>query len=1064
MRISTLTFLILLLTARSFAQTKVLFKARVMVHDSIPLANAVIATADKTIQARSGDDGYFTVYLPKSSVYQVSISHVGYTTRVITWKGDDGPPSAVYLEMQRNELDEVSISTGYQTLPKERLTGSFETIDSTLYNRQITTDVISRLDGLVPGVLFDKRNGTSQDFHIRGQSTLAQERALNGPLIVLDNFPYQGDINNINPNDIENITFLKDAAAASIWGARAGNGVVVITTKKGQRERPTDISFIANVTFIERPNLFYQPRMSTSDFIDTEIFLFEQGAYRANLNNTTTRPVLTPVVELLEKVRTGVMSREDAEHRIEQFRTIDVRDDYSKYLYRTAVNQQYAVALKGGSERLSYRFSGGFDRNFHNLRENEMDRLTLRSSNSLQLSKNLSFDLGLIYTQRNEQLNNDGEPRLGTFISQLYPYARIADDHGNPLVVEQQYRKSYIENLQIDQLLDWTYRPLEEIYVADNTAKTRNLLFNTGLNYDLGVGFKATVKYQYESESTVGRNLYSEQLFFTRNLINRFSFWDGTQLIRNIPLGAILDHANSGMNAHSGRFQLNYDKSWKRRRDLTALVGSELREVITEYQSGRVYGYNDDLRTGGVVNWVDRHPIFDGLASTATIPNNQSFSRTNHRFISVYANAAYTYLNRYTLSASTRRDASNLFGTATNNKWKPLWSIGLKWDVSKEPFYRSEMLPVLALRTTYGHSGNVNNSVAALTTIRYSTTPSPLGRVSFATVQNPPNPDLRWENVSQLNVAMDFGLKDNVVTGSFEYYYKKSTDLISLMDADITTGFAFINRNSSSIANSGFDMQFTTRNLRGALGWKTNFFLSHNRSKLLENHYNRPVNASVSLLPPAVGFPLNSLFSHRFGGLDPANGDPLGYDGHGNSSKDYVRLLRPEKVEELVFNGSLIPQFFGAFRNDFSYKNLSVSVNITFRADYVFRRKTIWYSALLTPNAIPEHGDFARRWREIGDELFTSVPSMSYPANSMRDQFYANSEATVERGDHIRIQDVNLSYALKGGHRSLFDQLKFTLYASNLGILWKANRAGLDPDHLLNPLQRTLAIGFNANF
>ncbi|WP_134089093.1 SusC/RagA family TonB-linked outer membrane protein [Olivibacter sp. XZL3] len=1028
-----------------------------------PIAGAVVKLNSLKSIVETDAKGFFMIGNIDAYNTVLEVSHVGYKTYKATILLPADSIIKIVLTDSINDLQEVQVSTGYQSLPREQLTGAFELVDNKLLNRQISTDIISRLDGLVPGVLFDKRDGGTQNFLVRGRSTLADRVSLSSPLIVVDNFPYQGDINSINPNDIENITFLKDAAAASIWGAKAGNGVLVITTKKGKYGQSNRIALTANATWVTAPDLYYQPRMSTSEFIDTEIFLYENGAYNAYLNNTTTRPPITPVVELLDSMSRGLLSEQRGYEQINHFRTRDVRKDYENYFYRNGFNQQYALNFNGGTERGHYMVAAGFDRNLEQLKENALNRISVRTNYTLRLTKQMTFDVGFAYISRRQVLNNTGEPGLSPSVTKLYPYATLADEAGNPLPIEQRYRYNYITQAGEGRLLDWTYRPLEEIYLADHVMKNQNLTANARLHYAFGKDFSAEFRYQYERQDEGEHNFRSNELFYTRDLINRYTQLDGSNVVRPIPMGGILDYGSSDMETHNGRVQLNYKKDWIDHR-ITAMLGGEIRQQAFSYLRNRAYGYDDDLKTSSPVDLVTRFPMFDGLGSSTSIPNEQAFGTSLSRFISLFGNTSYTYKNRYILTASIRRDASNLFGTATNNKWKPLWSTGLKWLINEESFYHSSWLPLLSLKASYGKSGNVNNSVAALTTIRYNSSPSLLARLPYATVQNPPNPDLKWENVSQWNLGLNFSTKGNRLNGSLEYYAKRSTDLLALVNADITTGFAVLNRNSGVVSNKGLDFSLTSENLMGKFNWTSNFFLSANKNKLVKLDYDQFVSASSLLLPPAKGYPLNSLFSYRFGGLDHETGDPVGFDSEGNRSVDYISLLYPQSANELVYNGSLLPQVFGGLRNDFTYKRFTLSVNITYRMNYVYRRNTIWYSMLLSPNTVVGHADYALRWQQSGDELKTTVPALMYPANSMRDQFYAESEATVEKGDHLRLQDINLRYTVNGGPRSPFNNFTFTFYANNLGILWKASKNDIDPDYTLNPPLRTYALGINLNF
>ncbi len=269
----------------------------------------------------------------------------------------------ITLKAKISELGDViigSVNSGYQSITRERAVGSFSKVDSSLFHREVSTDMLSRLDGITNSLLFDNHIGSTSRLQIRGISTIQSDSR---PLIILDNFPYTGDINNINPNDVIDVTLLKDAAAASIWGARAGNGVIVITTRQGKYNQPLLVSARSNIQVQQKPDLFYFPQMNTSDFIDVEQLLFARGFYTSNLSNTTTRPIISPVVEILNKQKNGLLIQADADAQINALRSIDVRNDYSKYVFRNAVNQQNYINFSGGNNMINYNLSTGYDHN-----------------------------------------------------------------------------------------------------------------------------------------------------------------------------------------------------------------------------------------------------------------------------------------------------------------------------------------------------------------------------------------------------------------------------------------------------------------------------------------------------------------------------------------------------------------------------------------------------------------------------------------------------------------------------------------------------------------------------
>ena len=317
----------------------------------------------------------------------------------------------VVLKFRIVNLSDVSVSvnSGYQEIPKERITGSFGFVDNKLFNRTVSTNVLERIENLVPGVVFNKGDAANTDpILIRGRTTIYADAA---PLIVLDNFPYDGNVNNLNPNDIESITILKDAAAASIWGARAGNGVIVITTKKGRGTKP-QLEFNSNFTFQKTPDLFNVKTIPSPDYIDLEKYLFDQGYYFVDeLYNQINfgHPPFTPVVDLLIKKRDGLINPSDADAQIESLKKFDVRNDLEKDLYRNSLNQQYAINVSGNTPALNYYLSVGWDRNLPVLLGSQSDRITMRSKNTFKISDKLSIEAGLNYVESiSKNGNNPG--------------------------------------------------------------------------------------------------------------------------------------------------------------------------------------------------------------------------------------------------------------------------------------------------------------------------------------------------------------------------------------------------------------------------------------------------------------------------------------------------------------------------------------------------------------------------------------------------------------------------------------------------------------------------------
>ena len=1037
----------------------------------MPGATIKVKGDESTTPVVTSSEGHFSIVVSGENAVLI-ISYIGYKTKEVNISGAD-VELMIKMEVATGELEGVTIvSTGYQDIPKERSTGSFEKVNNALLNRNTGGNILSRLENVTPGMLIDRRLNPSrapgiENVTIRGLSTLTQ--GIEKPLLVLDNFPYEGDIDNINPNDIESITVLKDAAAASIWGARAANGVIVITTRKGKYNQTAGISFNSNVTIQEKPDLFAYKTISSSDHIDLEKSLFQQGFYDSMIDDIYTQPYISPVVQLMLKARgpEATLSQAEADAQIDIFRKYDARDDYMKYVYRSSVGQQYALNINGGGNQFSYQLSGGYDKNRYEIVKSESDRITLRIAFTYKPIQKLELEGGTMYTQKKDGLIGNNS-NINYLPESVLPYTRLADENGNPLDVGREISTRFLDNAD-PRYLDWKYRPLTELNASSKTFKTYDWLMNFGAKYELSKVFNASVRYQYTRTLGEFRNWEGPNSYYTRNYINLLTHFNGTEMIRNLPLGAILNQSSENGNSYNIRGQLNANKTWGIDHQFDALAGVEQSERVNRSHSSTVYGYNDELLTHAEVD--NRTEFETPLFSFITMPSGISFSDQRYRFISYFANAAYTYKQRYTLTASGRKDAANLFGVTTNLRGAPFWSAGLSWNVSKESFYKFSMLPDLKFRATYGYQGNTNSRLSAYSTIGYAPFNDFSINLPYAVIVNPSNDDLRWERVRTLNLGIDFSSKGRLISGSIEYYTRSAKDVLNSTPLDFTTGFNDAVYNSSSLKGKGVDVSLHTMNLSEALKWNTDFFFNYNTNKVTKyKPINNDINGylgSVLSIPSGlmVGKPVLAVFSYAWAGLDSETGDPMGYI-NGERSKDYVALTSVSP-EQLIYHGSAAPIYSGAIRNTFTFKNISISANITGKFGHVFRRNGIDYRSLLSTTSTGirvGHSDYALRWQKKGDENFTSIPSFIYPNDPLRDQFYIGSAALITKADHIRLQDIIVSYTFIRPGQAL-QNLKVFVNASNLGILWRANKLGLDPEYYLGyPAPHTIALGLNANF
>ncbi|GGA92155.1 SusC/RagA family TonB-linked outer membrane protein [Puia dinghuensis] len=1046
------------ITVRLRARQDRTVHGRVVDENKEPMGRVTIHIAGEG-DAESGEDGQFDLSVHYSGS-RLEVSMVGYETQDVALP-EPGKELTIQMKLRAGTLAEaVVVHTGYQDQRKLATTGSFEVVDNDLLNRRVSPNILDHIDGVVSGVLFNKniQPGVNQaSISVRGRSTIFGNP---NPLIVVDNFPYTGDISNINPADVESITVLKDASAAAIWGTLAGNGVIVITTKKGRSWGEPRLSFTTSQTGSQRENLYYLPILSSSDYIDIEDTLYNRGYYNAFLASTQ-YPALSPVIELLSHGKPGMPPAPDIRAQIDGLRKVDTRSDLNKYFYRRELNSQYVLSATGGSERDQYYLSAGYDRDLSNLVRNEYDRVTLLGNNSYTLLPNrLELSTGLAFTASTTYLNNNTNN-----LNISYPYAQLADVQGNALPVPYSLRLPYVDTVGGGKLLDWHYRPLDELRNADNTVHLHEYRINLGLRFSILKGLEARAYYQYARADSDFVQYYSLKTYTARGLINSYTQDSAGILSFPVPRGGILNEYQNTFTTNDVRLLLNYSDSLFRGR-INGMAGVEVRDREGTSQNSVLYGYDPDLGTSLPVDYLQSYRNYvTGQPQQLTYGNIRT--GTADRYVSYYANGNYLYRGRYMVSASARRDESNLFGVNANQKGVPLWSVGAAWEASKEDFYKAKWLPYLRLRLTDGYNGNVDRDVSAYTTAYISGSLNPYFN-PFAGIANPPNPALRWERVHIINAGLDFGLKGSRLTGSIEYYLKSGLDLIGFSPVDPTTGVATFEGNTADMINHGLDLTLRVEQPIGAVRWNSVLLFSFVRDKLtrylakpgaVQDYFN------TQTINPLVGRPLYSVYALRWAGLSPANGDPQGWF-QGKVSTDYAGMLSTDSLGYLRYKGAANPTVFGSFRNSFYWKQWGLSFNIIYKLGYVFRRNSIFYYDVFYGGS-KGHPDYERRWQNAGDEKRTNVPSLDYPADPNRDNFYRYAEVLVERGDHVRLQDLQLSYELaRAAHAKLpVSAIRFYLYANNLGILWKANHAGIDPDNVSTiPTPRTLALGVKVDY
>ncbi|WP_343559004.1 SusC/RagA family TonB-linked outer membrane protein [Sphingobacterium sp.] len=1002
--------------------------------DGKTIQGVSIQSLDSKNKTLSKEDGSFRLPVQRKKG-TLRCSHLGYEPLEVQFSAEVSLTiKLIPLENQLNEVEVVS--TGYQKIPKERATGSFSQTDMEYFKNRTATTVTARLKGVVSGLRFN----SDKDISVRGQSTIF---ANDQPLVVVDGFPYSGNIDMLNPEDILSVDVLKDAAAASIWGARSGNGVIVISTKKGNADQPATISFSSRFSIAAKPDLKYAPNyMDAKTYLAAERLLFDNGRYNTRFGDTQNYPVISPYVQLLHQ---GKML--EADKLAARLSTNDIRNDISSAFYRNKLLQTYDFSVSGGYGKGMYYASIGYNKDLQSLRHNHSDRLSLNLSNTISLTDRVKWILGLNYSKTGNSADKTLEEILASQSS--YPYAKLWDEEGRQLPFYPIFNTKWVDELAPQRgFLDWSYWPLQELGRTKNLTGVHDARAYTTFNLQLAAGLHAEISGQLQQSFNDNSLVAPQEAFSIRHLINQYARVENGNVVDfNIPMGGMGSFTKRRLQSANVRTQLNFNKQI-RSFSLNTLLGAEVSQARTSSDYFRLYGYDADILTSRTVDYTKNFTL-SPYGSTAVIPNYNGLSSNISRFISSYFNGSLAFLERYVLSLSARLDGSNYFGVNANQKLVPLWSTGVKWRVAKESFFGKGVLDQLDLRATYGYSGNLAANLTGVTTLRYLSN-APYTGLSYANMVNLGNPDLRWERIAQANFALDFRLKSKLLEGTIEYYLKKGKDMIGDKPFPQSSGLTYMRGNYSMITGKGIDMKLSATVLNsGYYGIHSDVYFSYTTDKV--KAYDKGVvpiiNYTVTTDIPRVGFPVHSLYSYQWAGLNPLDGGPRILDADGNPSNDYGALPASLKEANLIYGGMTRAQYFGSWISRFSLRDFEIGASILYKLGYVFRKPSISYTQLAGGRLIG-HAEFAERWQAPGDELKTDVPSFTYNENNNRDNIYQYSTVNVGKASHVRFQDIFVSYRCRprlGGKKAL---LKLSCQIENLGLLWKANRWGYDSDYI----------------
>ena len=1022
-------------------------------------------------------DGVYSIAVPNNASLQ--FSYVGFVTRSINVSDLSYFNNVdVTLLEDVNALDEVVI-TGYQELSKERTAGSFSQVSSEqLEQRPSSPNIIDRITGQIAGLNI---NPIFNTFEIRGRSTIFGGQA--GALIVVDGFPLadQQNIESINPEDVESITILKDAAAASIWGARASNGVVVIVTKSGRKNQRLTVNASSFVELEDKVDLDDFNWMSTEEEINLDMEFIDKGW--TNIAALPTQAGSINDLHLAYIYRNGlspdgnVWSQNTFDNYIETLKQRNVNDQWEKYLLRPATRTTHNLSISGGGERNSYFASLSYTNKNEQSVGDENERITMNLRNVFEFNDRISFTAGMTAVLRNQTLNAL-ETQFGAVggsiaLAQLaQPYDLLIDENGQYVQKFASWNPWVSEEREQITGAPYTFNFVEEQRNRDVSSTLMDVRADFALNVEVLKDLDLSTSFRYERNTDDLDAFKSMNLPSWRNTVNDYYVFDTSlnRYVNGIPVGSEYLQERAYSKGWVFKNTLNWDKSWDNH-ELTVFAGAEVSRRFNESLLNRKFGYDKQTTNFLPINEVDlisyRIRNWNGQAFTRYYDrlifdiNNQ-----DNRFVSGFSNLAYTYDDKYTLNGSFRIDQANIFGSNPDFRYKPLWSVGAAWNMQNETFLENEKwINRLKLRATYGLAGNTINSASPFPTARNRNINWGNPYITLVLSQ-PGNPDLKWEETATTNLGLDFSLLNDRLSGSFDYYLKRSTDVYTSLRLDPTVGFASSNVNYADIDNKGFEFVLNAGIIETSdFSWSVRANINVNKNELVT--YNATSAPSVDGFTSGgsayeEGRPIRGIYGYNFAGLD-SNGEVLLYDQEGNTKS----WREDVEFEELVYKGSGIPTNYGGLSTRLAYKGFDLTVNMNYQAGFYFKSSFNYASVGYgTGNNVDYNFSnirlneiWADRWMQPGDEAFTDVPKIFYNGlnpntgevenrfdTSAMHRIWNQSTYAIHKGDYLRVQDIILGYSLNQNalQSTFFKSLRFTAQVSN-PFLWVANDLDLDP-------------------
>lgn len=1076
-----------------------------------PLPGASVVLKGAKLGTTTDVDGVFRLSLgtmPATDEYTIQISYIGMDTKTLKVRGN-AKPITVELHTSAEALDEVTVvGNGYSTLPRKDMVGAFTTVKAEDVMMPNYQSIDQMLQGKIAGMVVSNssaRIGARPSITIRGTSTLMGNT---DPLWVVDGIiqsdPLSVDVSSsltqdmrelignqiswLNPQDIETITVLKDASATAIYGSKASNGVIVITTKKGSAER-TAVRYSGSMSIRQRPNYGMFNFMNSMERIQ-----FSKEAYEAGARyQQEPLPQIYSYEGLMAMLNKNMISEEDFRKNMQYLETVNT--DWFKLLTRNSVSHNHNVSVSGGTQKVTYNASVGYSNNKGTEIGNDQDQLTTRLMVNAQLSNRLriAFTAGGAISNANSFGPNISPESYAQTTARSVPAYNM---DGTRAAYKSYY--TYIYNMRDVGTLESSYNIFEQM--ENSYSKNRGTNLNATLNLDLKIFDGLTYQFvgnisQSDNSSEVyqGEKTTAVEQNYRGYPVGAETVDSEKFLAAMLPFGGILTTNDSRASSYNMQHKLAFSRTFNEIHRINAMAAFELRSVKTNSNGNTVYGYVPER--GEMIVSPNNPRKIQPIGGTQEITwgalgslyNAGAWHKTSltNNYLSYFATAAYSLMDTYVLNLNFRQDASNRFGQDSRHKFNPTYSAGLSIRMGEMGFVRNYLpwLTQLNLRGTYGIQGNVVQSISPDLITHYNGIIGGYNEYTI-TISSLPNPNLKWESTKTWNLGLDLALR-NGIQMNVEYYGRSSNAMLS-QSIPMEYGTRRMSLNGGRILNSGIEFTFNYTPFRSKdFAWTIGFNASKNWNK--SGNQDSAIKANGlsrndflggrSDILLKKGYALSSFWSYSFKGLNHDTGYPMFNNLEYETADETI-----DPTTFLVYSGQTKPYFTGGFNTRIRWKDLSFGADFAALLGAKKRLANPYsgFSAGKLPSPFSNlDKNLNNRWKKPGDEAHTIIPALYtsvagdelnvWLPDGKTSSFYemwANSDAMVADASFLRCTQINLSYQLPSKICSKFGAKALSVSATmnNVFVIASKRWNGFDPELRSSVQPRTYSFGLSVSF